>query len=1183
MRERGERSVSAGGGIGTAITGDNNQVLLAPAVRSAYWEQVRRIAPAELLDREAELTDLADFCTTDSGPSYAWWRAGAWAGKTALLSWFALHPPAGVRVVPFFVTARLGAQNDVIAYVDVVLEQLAELTGEGIPAYLTPATREAHLLRLYGEAARACGERGERLVLLVDGLDEDRGVTTGPDAHSIASLLPGYPEHGMRVVIASRLNPPLPGDVAGDHPLWQPEVVRLLRRSPRAEVIRAEAERELKRLIEAGGLEHDLLALVTAAGGGLTAGDLATLTGKTSYRVQDILRTRAGRTFAVRASVYLLGHEELQSRAEEILGESELACHRAQLHAWADGWQEQGWPEATPEYLLRGYFPMLRATADLDRMTSNALDSTRHERMFEATGGDAAALDEIRAAQELMVERTEQGQEADLLGALRLAMHRDELAGRSARIPGAVAEAWAVLGQGSRAEALAYSQVEPESRARALIAVASRLAAGDRERALTLLTDAQACVGLVRRSDDRDRVTRQVCHALIELDECARAAELLGSLVPPLAQEVSVELVRKHLSEGRFESASEVADWTTGPRERALAVGALVAARLRGMDTGAAEADRLLDETVRGLESPWGVVEALVDAGEVDRAVALVTRLPKLSHRTAGVRGRDPACAELARAEASRGDFGRAEAWLTRIRDSELSDAVRADVAAELVRRGQLPRADRLAATVDGDRQKEWEWVRARVAGALAEAGDLEQAADRADDLVLEPARAHVMVALAEAGARLGEEETALALIREIADFPFTSDGMPAVALALATHGCVGEAEEILAELEAEARGAVLVPRDLFTLADALKALAEAGYPDEAVAVVTTEPPMLAHLEALVWPDDDYGLDLFLMAGCEVLASVGEFERLEAMLEDAPDHLGILFPLAEALAVAGQIERVRALLAGCRSESTSNEVLAAVARALVLEGQTERALESVRAMAGPEKVVATLARLARTAADLGSHGDAESLLGNAIQLADDILAPGRLAPQSDLVETLVALGHTDAARSRLITLLDHARHDLDVSELPAYARLLAFVGWHDKAEILANGIGDTETRASAQAEVAKVLAEAGEYERAERLARRITPQAGITGDVLAEIARHADEPSARRLVVAALTHVRWTEALPALLRLEPRAVPLVVEALSGPVRTNTPSGATWKHWLGVNRPTALRTSDRSST
>ena len=55
---------------------------------------------------------------------------------------------------------------------------------------LPEATREAYLLDLLAQAADACQAAGERLILVVDGLDEDRGVTTGPDAHSIAGLLP---------------------------------------------------------------------------------------------------------------------------------------------------------------------------------------------------------------------------------------------------------------------------------------------------------------------------------------------------------------------------------------------------------------------------------------------------------------------------------------------------------------------------------------------------------------------------------------------------------------------------------------------------------------------------------------------------------------------------------------------------------------------------------------------------------------------------------------------------------------------------------------------------------------------------------------------------------------------------------------------------------------------------------
>lgn len=102
--------------------------------RSAYLAQVRRIAPPELVGRDAELDELARFCLDEQAGTYVWWQAGAWAGKSALLSTFVLHPPAQVRsrvqVVAFFITARLAAQDTRQAFTAVVGEQLAALTGQ---------------------------------------------------------------------------------------------------------------------------------------------------------------------------------------------------------------------------------------------------------------------------------------------------------------------------------------------------------------------------------------------------------------------------------------------------------------------------------------------------------------------------------------------------------------------------------------------------------------------------------------------------------------------------------------------------------------------------------------------------------------------------------------------------------------------------------------------------------------------------------------------------------------------------------------------------------------------------------------------------------------------------------------------------------------------------------------------
>ena len=148
------------------------QGISSAVARSAYLEQVRRIAPPDppgLLDRDAELAELARFCLDPDGASYTWWRAGPWAGKSALLSTFVLRPPPEVaerlRIVSFFITARLAAQDTRDAFTGVLLEQSAALLG--LPA----ARREACLLDLLSQAAVARQEAGRRLVLVVDGLD----------------------------------------------------------------------------------------------------------------------------------------------------------------------------------------------------------------------------------------------------------------------------------------------------------------------------------------------------------------------------------------------------------------------------------------------------------------------------------------------------------------------------------------------------------------------------------------------------------------------------------------------------------------------------------------------------------------------------------------------------------------------------------------------------------------------------------------------------------------------------------------------------------------------------------------------------------------------------------------------------------------------------------------------------
>jgi hypothetical protein len=585
LRAHAERGGVAAGWIGTVNVGPGRT-----AVRSAYREQVEQIAPPELVGREAELRELAAYCTGPGRGPYVWWQAPAWAGKSALLSTFVLRPPAGVRVVAFFITARLAAQDTREAFTEVVLEQLAELLGQDLPSF-PAATRDAHLLGMLGQAAEACAVQGERLILVVDGLDEDRGVTAGQDAHSIAALLPADPPAGMRVVVAGRSDHPVPDDVPGWHPLRDRGIVRLLAASGSAQDIKALARQELKRLLRGTPAQQDLLGLLTAARGGLSGPGLVSLTGAPLWEVEDVLHGVSGRTFTRRVStwqpedgpeVYLLGHEELQATATAYLGDRRLAGYQDRLHAWAEEYQCRGWPADTQEYLLRGYFQMLTATGDTGRLVACATDAARHERMLDITGGDAAALNEVTITLDFLAAQDD----PDLTAALRLARHRDYLADRNTNIPTQLPAVWATLGQHIRAEALARSITSPDKRARALAEVARALAeAGQHEQAASMASHAETVTRAITGgyAPVQALAVVAVARALAEAGQHEQAETIARSITRPDKQaralaEVAVAVAGTLAKAGQHEQAETVARSITGPDAQAQALAAVAEA-----------------------------------------------------------------------------------------------------------------------------------------------------------------------------------------------------------------------------------------------------------------------------------------------------------------------------------------------------------------------------------------------------------------------------------------------------------------------------------------------------------------------------------------------------------------------------------------------------------------------------
>ncbi|WP_326569616.1 hypothetical protein VSH64_00740 [Amycolatopsis rhabdoformis] len=523
----------------------NTVVASPPPVRSRYLEWVRQVAPAQLVGRSAELAELAAFCVAPDSAPYAWWRAAPWAGKSALMASFVLAPPPGVRVVSFFITARSGGDDTREAFVDVVQEQLAEVLG----AAKDPAAR--NLNAVFSDAAALCQSRGERLVLVVDGLDEDR-VSGG---HSIAALLP-LPAPGLRVIVASRLNPDLPSDVRADHPLRASGIERLLTPSPAAGAARDDMERELDALLDGASGEKDLLGFLVAARGGLSSADLAELTGRRPREVERALATRsftrrpAHWNSRIAPQVYLLAHENLQLEAVDALGPSMLeGCWRA-IKEWATGYRAAGWPADTPQFLLRGYFRLVDETGDVLALTDLAADPARHDRLLDVSNGDLAAMVELDAARTALLDSSE----PDLLRLITVETYRDTFRGRNKLTPRRLPAIWAELGRIDHAVALAQSITEPGLRAAALVDLVGALARIDQvgrarlvaeeeydpqlrdsllgEILLTLMSSGQADEAAVGLDDRLSADQRKRVHSVIAFNhgEFATAARLGGEI-----------------------------------------------------------------------------------------------------------------------------------------------------------------------------------------------------------------------------------------------------------------------------------------------------------------------------------------------------------------------------------------------------------------------------------------------------------------------------------------------------------------------------------------------------------------------------------------------------------------------------------------------------------------------------
>ncbi|MFC5718609.1 hypothetical protein ACFP1Z_00230 [Streptomyces gamaensis] len=1028
--------------------------------RSSYTREIAHWAAAEdFVGREQELADMTDFVLAGDGdevpPAYWRWVAPAWSGKTSLMAHFVLdHLPAmGARVdvLAFFIARRHAGQSDRTAFLAAMQRQLRE--------YLHDPDVDCGALGPFHEALERAGRQARdaerRIVLVVDGLDEDSGMATAVEGNSIAALLPHGPMPGVRIIVTCRPHPPVPADVPYGHPLRDPGISRSLAASEAAQAARLEAERDLVELIRRGGIAQELTGLIAAASGGLTAVDLAALmeTACSVREVELVLEGSLGRSFQRLeaewsrgehgpAWLYSFAHGELLVTAGNLLAH-EMEGYRDRLHDWVlDYWQRR-WPDDTPEWILVGCPQVLWQQGDAVLLSTLAADRERHEQLWRKTGSDAGALAEIEKAFELQ----RQLPDPDVPACLRLARRREALERNLENTPTDLIITWARLGQVRRA--VNFIRERREGWRDWLLASVYRVA--------RRWPDAEELVIIAARSLS-DPVERALALAMLA-EELAQAGR--HELAADLARD-AVDLAQRPDTGRGGETARSVA----------------VRVFLRiGRDDQALVCARNIATPVRRGLALVRVAASLARAGQRVKAAELVEEAAGLAVTAA------------AQPHPALHDGYRAREDATLVLDEA------AQVLAEIGRIGQ---ASALAAAEPREDENR---ILASIATVLAKASRHEEVAALTCSMTDPYWRCKALTRAAEQclaadgiGRAAEYAAEAAIVIDDIADSVKKHWALPGVASLLIK---IGQHEQAVAL----AHTATVPNREAEALADVAKLLAE--HKQRELAAQVRGAAVLA-ARAI---DDQTPKDNALAHAAESVARAGECVQASAIANEIADSFkraSTLVEVAAALADAGEYDPAAALARSITDSRKRAEALVRVARVMAETGLLEEAealahevAVTVRTMADQHDKDQLLAEVALAVADVGRHGQAA-------RLTRAITAPYTRGETLAKVSSALAR----AGNHQLATSLaqEIAEKRTRAESLACVVSALAASGQHKQAAALARSITDGYVRSTATAKVASALAQAGDHEAAVALARTI--ECGDSrAEALAKLAR----------------------------------------------------------------------------
>jgi len=711
------------------------------------------------------------------------------------------------------------------------------------------------------------------------------------------------------------------------------------------------------------------LVAVAAAAGPISRPDLGRFLRLTPAEVNDALQP-AERYLLPDADLQYL-HVELRRRVEREAGD--LGPVRAQFLEWGD--ETLSSDGQLPDYVVRHH-----AAALAERGRDHDLVALISPRWMTARRAVDLTWRGLVQDVTLAMDALGQRNHAPNIDLLRLCYLRARLRSAAANLPESFFTALGASAQQERAEAIIDTIVDPVKVVGALIALSTTSEAEGAD----LFIRAEKVAGSITDPESRTRALAAIVQAMATRPELlGQAEELVGTITDPgLQAQALVAIVQAGGSQVLLARAEVVAASITYPGSQAEALAAIV--RAGGPPELLARAEEIAATITESKSRLWGFLRAITSDRALTAIVQAMAARPELLARAEEIaatiinpRARAEALAAIVQAMAARPELlARAEEIAaTIINPRARAEALAAIVQAMAARPELLARAEETAATIADPRARAEAFVEIVRAGGPPEL--LARAEETAATIADPRARAEAFVEIVRAGGPpellARAEETAAT----ITNSSFETEALVAIVRAGGPPELLARAEEIAATitdpgdhmraLGAVVQGMAARPELLARAEEIAATILDAGYQARALAAIVRAggpPVLLARAEEMAATITNPGSRTWALA--EIAEAMAARPELLARAEEIADAIPASEHRAEALAVITRAMAARPELLARAEE---------IADAITYTAYQARALAAIAQAGGSPELLARAEEIAATIPDPGAQAE----------------------------------------------------------------------------------------------------------------------------------------------------------------------------------------------------------------